>query len=542
MGTRQIPIIILLFFFMALSNVYAVPSPVIMYVTNCEGAVGDVLTVAVTVNDASQIAASAFTITYDQTALEIQANIETPFFQTFANQWATITPQPDPMPENSVVVNGATYTKAVVINHTPGKVMISGANCDTGIGNGNTLAVVQFKILDFTISASDNAPYKDYKITVKKSRIDNTSAGQPGTNEDTPFFISYDKTQTDPQFQYPEIPIMNVSPIQGSIRVRFDSPEIDSDNDGISDAWELENFGALDHDKNYYENINSDNDNFSDYQEYVNGTSPNSNDPDACLILMNNVSYKLMSNSITQIYGCSGANNICLESGAVARLFYFVDNNTVTLDSASSQFTVFRSGSTVTIEGSDGTKLIIPATTMSQTIIFADGASDLIIQGDAVFLGTQEIVSSPTPVSVPVMSKPQIVQTFSKGLEKPDAHLILTNNFLYSLPSESSTIVYGSAGVNTIILENRAAANLVSFSDNNIITIGADSGLFTVFRSGTIVTLEGSDGTELTIPATDFGQTIIFEDAILELKIKFGSVYIGDQVIDENPHGLKMVR
>ena len=531
MKIKKLSILVLLFVFVIFAKVNATPSPVTLTVSDNSGGVGDTIIVNVDVNDATEIAAAAFTITYDANALELQADIETPFFQTFADQWASITPQPNPMPDNAVVVDGTSYTKAVAVNQTPGKVMIAAANYDKGIGTGNTLAILHFKILNIPPEPNDGS-YRDYKITVEKSYIDNKSAGYM-TGETIPFLISYDGSQATSQLQYPEISVANEFPIQGNIRVLFDPYDpYDADQDGISDAWEIENYGNTEHNKAYYENTDTDGDGFSDYEEYQYGTNPN---VDAYLILTNSASYKLVNHSVTEIYGCSGANNIFLENGSVARFYNFTDNNTITVDSASTLFTVFRSGATVTLKGSDGTLLTIPANTYGQTIIFADGASDLIIEGGTILLGNQEIDLVEKPVNVPLTGIPEIVEMFSKDIENPDAYLMLENNVPYKLPSETSTQVYGSPLVNNISLESDATARIISFSNNDIITIEADSGLFTVSRSGSTVTFKGSEGTTLSLPATTSGNTITFEDASFDLKLISGSVFLGDQEVGETP-------
>ena len=71
----------------------------------------------------------------------------------------------------------------------------------------------------------------------------------------------------------------------------------------------------------------------------------------------------------------------------------------------------------------------------------------------------------------------------------------------------------------------------MNFSGNNTITIEAESGLFTVSRSGASVTFDGTDGTILVMPATLTPQSIIFSDVNLDLVIVDGVVKLGAQVI-----------
>jgi len=115
--------------------------------------------------------------------------------------------------------------------------------------------------------------------------------------------------------------------------------------------------------------------------------------PDAYLILVNNTNYILLSGSVTHVYGSQGENNITLEGGALAKLFNFPDSNTITIEASTSLFSVSRSGATVTFEGTDGTMLVIPATTSAQSIVFNDKSLDLIIDSGEVILGDQTVES-----------------------------------------------------------------------------------------------------------------------------------------------------
>ena len=92
-------------------------------------------------------------------------------------------------------------------------------------------------------------------------------------------------------------------------------------------------------------------------------------------------------------------------------------------------------------------------------------------------------------------------------------------------------LIYGTSGTNVITLESGAKAELINFPGYNQINIASSSGLFTVSRSGTVVTFQGEDGTMLKIPATMTFQTIGFTDGDLELSIQGSQVVLGDQMI-----------
>ena len=109
------------------------------------------------------------------------------------------------------------------------------------------------------------------------------------------------------------------------------------------------------------------------------------------IVLTDETPETLASGSNTIVYGCHEANAVVLESGAVARLKNFPDSNTITILSNSGLFTVSRSGATVTFTGSDGTSLVMPATSTVQSIVFTDKTLELSIRSGAVMLGDQTI-------------------------------------------------------------------------------------------------------------------------------------------------------
>jgi hypothetical protein len=98
------------------------------------------------------------------------------------------------------------------------------------------------------------------------------------------------------------------------------------------------------------------------------------------------------------------------------------------------------------------------------------------------------------------------------------------------------TLVYGTAGVNHIILQSGATAELRNFPGYNSIQLESSVEGFTVSRSGTIVTFRGPDDTVLKIPATAVVQTVEFADhGPLTLSIHNNKVMLDDHVIITSP-------
>ncbi len=514
------------------SVIWAAPGPVTLAVTAGEGTIGDIVELDVAVDNSSDIAGAVFTMSYDQAVFELQG-LESNFFRTFEEQWAMIDPLRDPLPDLDVTIDGTKYTKAFVANSLPGKIMVAGANYAKNIGLGKSIVSFQFKILAGATPLAANDDFRIYNINLTKSIIGNVSAGYPEGGDEIPVFISYDNTQEDPAQMYPEVPVTNNFPVQGAVKVLFQAPR-DSDQDGILDSWEITNYGDLTRGKAEYAMMDSDKDGFSDLDEYYNGTGIDVPDDivNAYLVLMNDVSYTLESGSHTEVYGSAEKNHLVIESGAMAKCLTFSGENAIVFASASGIFSVSRDGSTVTLQGVDGTQLILPASTTPQTIIFSDGAADLFIENGSVKLGDQVILSDGEPLNTVLRNVPEIIENPTGSLENPDAYLLLSDEVAYGLRSISNTVVYGSPGNNSFRLESGASVKFLSSPGENTIIIEANAALFNVSRSGSVVTLNGSDGTLLILPATTAPQTIQFNDRSLMLLIADGEVLLEAQVVE----------
>lgn len=101
----------------------------------------------------------------------------------------------------------------------------------------------------------------------------------------------------------------------------------------------------------------------------------------------------------------------------------------------------------------------------------------------------------------------------------------------YTVPAGYTALVYGTSTSNAIVLELGAKAELLHFPGYNSVQILSESNLFSVSRSGAIVTFQGPDGTVLKIPASTTVQNIIFNDRTLTLMIAINQIYLDDQMI-----------
>ena len=106
------------------------------------------------------------------------------------------------------------------------------------------------------------------------------------------------------------------------------------------------------------------------------------------------------SNQEILIYGTNTSNSVTIESGAKVELINFPGNNEITIEADSKNFTVFRSGAVLKLNGGDGTILKLPATTDTQILIFNDTSLDCLIQDGQILLGDQVVSTTPEPIDV----------------------------------------------------------------------------------------------------------------------------------------------
>lgn len=309
--------------------------------------------------------------------------------------------------------------------------------------------------------------------------------------------------------------------------------EGDTDQDGIADAWEIDNYGDIFLNAEDYDAMDTDGDGYTDLEEYRNGTDLHVPDQpiNGYLVLMNDVGYLLTSGSHTKVYGNDTANHLILENGATAECFSFPGKNVFTLSSASAFFNVSRAGVTVSLDGPNRTSLVLSASTTPQTIIFTDGAAELKIEQNVVLFGEQAVTSVPNRVDTPLGPAPDIQEHPSGDISEPDAYLLVTGKGVCWFRKGSSTEVYAISDMNSLELEAGAAVKVVEFAESITVTVGSNSQNFEVFRSGSTVVLSGSDGTELMLTATLNLKSIRFSDRTLELGIDSGQVLLGEQVV-----------
>jgi len=117
-------------------------------------------------------------------------------------------------------------------------------------------------------------------------------------------------------------------------------------------------------------------------------------------------------------------------------------------------------------------------------------------------------------------------------LQLQDTIILTSSSPHHTVASGRDEKVYGTSTPNEITLMSGAKAELINFPGDNTILIQSGSDLFTVSRSGTVVTFTEENGTVLKIPATRDIQTIDFNNQESRvLQIHDNRVKLDDQEI-----------
>lgn len=208
---------------------------------------GDTFTVDVKVDDVSEIAGAAFTVTFDSTILTLN-NVTSSYFTTFTAQGITAT-------------NNTGYESPLVFNDAATGAMIAAARIDNISSGPQIIFSLEFATASY---ARDS-----YEISVTQSVISNTDAGYSASGETIPYFVGIDD-QTNPVTYLTHT--ATVTPLTATITAE------DYDGDGIADEWELNYLpdGASPSDSDaldWYTDENGhdyDKDGYSDLVEYQN--------------------------------------------------------------------------------------------------------------------------------------------------------------------------------------------------------------------------------------------------------------------------------
>ena len=242
---------------------------VTMTVGTISGPENQTLQVPITVDNSTTIAGAAFTVTYDTTHLTL-TEIQSTFFDTFANQWAGLANPPNPLPPNSVTVDSINYDQPLIENVVTTGSRIAAARCTPSNGSNTTLFTLSFQL-------NQGSPAGTYSIGVASTTLNNTSAGYSSGGETIPMLVGSNLAitdLTDPN-AFPVIldPANTIgTTVSGSVTFE----PVDTDGDGLYDSVET-NTGTFVNANNTGTNPNdpdTDDDGLNDGAEVAMGSNP----------------------------------------------------------------------------------------------------------------------------------------------------------------------------------------------------------------------------------------------------------------------------
>jgi len=123
----------------------------------------------------------------------------------------------------------------------------------------------------------------------------------------------------------------------------------------------------------------------------------------ATLILTaNDPVWNIPSSQVThRVFGSSGIDQITLETGAKAELSSFRNGDVLSLQGNTSDFQIYNSGSTVTLQDSSGTHVSVAAGLNPVTVNFSDQSATLLIDpAQGIIIGSQVVTTTPTVVTL----------------------------------------------------------------------------------------------------------------------------------------------
>ena len=225
------------------------------------GTPDDSVSINITVDDPAEIAGMACTVTYNTNYFTL-TSIESTFFDSFLDQWQSLTPVPDPLPPTEVTVDGKIYTQPVLASVGTDKALIVGARVKAGVTDTTLFT------LNFSVSAQ--VPDGIYPVSISPISLNNVEAGYPTGGETIPVLVGAIEGENDPTLAFPAL---SSTLVNGVITINTSFPDVDGD--GIDDNWELRYFGDLD---TADATSDYDGDGYTDLQEFLNQLA-GENDP-----------------------------------------------------------------------------------------------------------------------------------------------------------------------------------------------------------------------------------------------------------------------
>lgn len=240
-----------------------------------------------------------------------------------------------------------------------------------------------------------------------------------------------------------------------------------------------------------------------------------------------------------QIIDAPGSQIIELETSASLELQGTSGSNIYVLPGNAGDFTISRDFADISVAGPNGESLSFVARTTAQTLIFSDGAVDLLIQGDGVVAGSQSVTETAAAITAPLDPVPTLPAQPTSPPDSPNFFGIVTDAAPAQMISGGTNArIIDADGAQTYHLDVGAALDLQASDGANTISMQANAGDVDISRDVATVTLEGPSGEVVTVSARTTAQTLVFLDGSLEMQIVGDTVLAGDQDVTGTPTAL----
>ncbi|NBC32355.1 MAG: DUF4347 domain-containing protein [Alphaproteobacteria bacterium] len=221
-----------------------------------------------------------------------------------------------------------------------------------------------------------------------------------------------------------------------------------------------------------------------------------------------------------------GGNSLTLEGTAGA--------NTLILPGQAGDYAISRDVATVILSGPDGGVVTFTARNIAQSLIFADGAVEVIIQGDDVVAGTQVVTDMIAPLTTPLDPLPALPSAPSSPPEDPNFFAIVVEGAPAQFINPG---VFGqfidAVGQQAFHAGPGSSLKLVGSTGANVFSLQANAADVEISRDAATIILEGPNGETLSFVARTTAQTLVFLDGAVDIRIEGGEVLAGDQVVTE---------
>jgi hypothetical protein len=234
--------------------------------------------------------------------------------------------------------------------------------------------------------------------------------------------------------------------------------------------------------------------------------------------------------SLVEIFGSSGIDSLAFSEGARASLdgSFNAGNDQLFIQGDSTDFQVSRSGAAVTLLGSDGSEISIPAGAAVQQIIFGNGALDLGISGGQVMIGSQTVTDASSDLTASVNSSVTSGDYFNGTGGDATGDYTAVSADAGTLDTSVSLDASGDGFKFTddaSVLNNVEISN---FTDDDLIEVtGADAGDYAFANDGADVGITyNNDGlvNSITLTGVVDAADLVYDQTSFETAIGFNAI------------------